>query len=405
MSKENINTNSQAHKSIDEVEKQSLSSCTFGGSKEGASIINDDQIDLIDLLKMLWDGRKRIYYTIGVCFIIGIGIAFFSPLKYRASATLLPSTQKKSNNLGNLSSLASMAGVNLGSMMGQSEGISPEIYPQIVNSYPFLNEFIHEKFLFKKYDNPISIYNYVLKDTIPTIGSYLYRYTIGLPTTIKNIFISKRNIKDTGIVDYGVLNLSQEEMLALSKVNNLFSISVNDETGLINISVETREPVLSAQYVQKAVELLQKFIVEYKTKQLNENLKFIQEQYDKKEKEYELAQLNFFKYKDGHRNIISERINPEFQRLSDIYEIASSIYKSLAQQLEQGKLAVKENTPVYSILEPVRIPSIPSNTRRSVIILLSIIVGSFSGVLIIFCEKFLTIFKHSIEKKNNIKRN
>ena len=104
-------------------------------------IIKDDELDLIALIKTIWNGRKTVYYSVGICVFIGLLIAFLSPAKYTASATLLPSSENKSSSMGGLGALAGMAGINLGSMMGQSEGIPAEIYPQVVNSYPFMNEF------------------------------------------------------------------------------------------------------------------------------------------------------------------------------------------------------------------------------------------------------------------------
>ncbi|GAF02027.1 Wzz/FepE/Etk N-terminal domain-containing protein [Saccharicrinis fermentans] len=347
-------------------------------------IIKDDEIDLIALIKTIWDGRKTIYYSVAVCVFIGLLIAFLSPAKYTASATLLPSSNKQGSNLGGLSALAGMAGVNLNSMMGQSEGIPPEIYPEIVNSYPFLNEFIHEKFHFEKYAEPISIYDYVMADTIPSIGAKIAQYTIRLPWTMKDAFSSgKEEDERFNSVDYGVLNLTEEKQNALSVVFQLFEIDVDAKTGLVRISMEEREPILVTQYVQKCIELLQKYIINYKTQQVRENLDFVQARFDEKKAAYEEAQRNYFNYKDSHRNAVSERVDMEFQRLSDAYDMASTVYKSLAQQLEQAKIAVKEETPVFTILEPAKVPMEKSAPNKKLILIVSVFLGGFIGLGII----------------------
>ncbi|MGQ1787817.1 Wzz/FepE/Etk N-terminal domain-containing protein [Saccharicrinis sp. GN24d3] len=347
-------------------------------------IIKDDEIDLIALIKTIWEGRKTIYYSVGVCVFIGLLIAFLSPAKYTASATLLPSSEKMSNNLGGLGALAGMAGVNLSSMMGQSEGIPTEIYPQVINSYPFLNEFVHEKFHFEDYAEPISIYDYVVADTIPTLGSQIVKYTIGLPWTLKDAILSSKDELEKDIIEYGVLNLSEEEIIALDVVFELLEVDVDDKTGLVKVSVEVDEPLLAAQYVQNAVKLLQDYVIEYKTQQVRENLKFVQERYVEKKEEYEHAQMEYFNYKDAHRNIVSERMDPEFQRLNDVYDIASTVYKSLAQQLEQAKISVKEETPVFTVLEPAKVPFEKSSPNTKIILVLSVFLGGFIGFGIIF---------------------
>ena len=62
-------------------------------------IIKDDELDLIALIKTIWNGRKTVYYSVGICVFIGLLIAFLSPAKYTASATLLPSSENKSSSM------------------------------------------------------------------------------------------------------------------------------------------------------------------------------------------------------------------------------------------------------------------------------------------------------------------
>jgi uncharacterized protein involved in exopolysaccharide biosynthesis len=363
-------------------------SSPHGGGQEGTSasppIIQDDEIDLIVLVKTIWNGRKTIYYSIGVAVLIGLIIAFASPAKYTASATLLPSAEKRSSNLGGLGALAGMAGVNIGAMMGESSGIPAEIYPQVVNCYPFLNELIHQKFSFEDFEQPISIYDYVVVDTIESVGSKIAKYTIRLPWTLKDAIFSKDDDKEELSKDFGVINLSEEEITALGYIKGLIQIEVDKKTGLVSVTVEAKEPIVTAQYVQKAVDLLQKYVIAYKTKQARKKLDFLAERFEDKKAEYESIQKEFYEFKDQHRNIISERSDPEYQRLSDSYDIASTVYKGLAQQLEQAKIAVKEETPVFSVLEPAKVPFEKSSPNKKIILVVSVFLGGFIGIGLIF---------------------
>jgi len=347
-------------------------------TNENLQIIKDDEIDLIALVKTIWNGRKTIYYSIGVAVFIGLIIAFTSPAKYEASATLIPSEEKK-GGMGNLGALAGMAGINLGSMMGGTSGIPAEVYPQVVNSYPFKKEMVHQVFHFEGYPKPISLYEYVVSDTIESVGDLMLKYTIKLPWTIKAALFSKKDV-DGNMPDYGVLQLSKEEIMAMEAVKELIVIEVDKKTGLITVSAEAAEPVIVAQFVQKAVELLQDYVIKYKTKQSREHLEFVQGQFDAKKKEYECAQKAFFNYKDQHRNMVSERVNLDFQRLSDDYDMSSTVFKGLAQQLEQAKIAVNEQTPAFTILEPAKVPIEKSGPKRLLILVVSLIMGIFIGL-------------------------
>ncbi len=347
------------------------------------SLIENDEIDILAVIKTIWDGRKYIYYSIGIFLLLGIIVSYSSTTKYKATATLLPSTERSGSNLGELGALAGMAGLNLNTMMGKSSGIPPDVYQQIINSYPFLKEMIHQKFNFPNKKDAISIYDYVVSDTIETFTDKVKKYTVYLPRTIKTALTKPIT---TSIVepDYGVLSISKEEALAISRVQGQIIMEIDERTDLITISAEITDPVLAAQFVQKAHELLQAYIIEYKTKQARENLAFIQESFDENKIKYQKSQVRLLEYKDANRNLISERINMSYQELNDEFELVSNVYKGLGQQLEQAKIAVKESTPVFTVIEPVQIPTNPSKPNKKLIMALSIVLGGFVGVGTIF---------------------
>jgi uncharacterized protein involved in exopolysaccharide biosynthesis len=353
----------------------------------GRPIIKDDEIDLIALAHTIWDNRRTIYYSIGVAVVIGLLIAIFSPVKYTASATILPQAEDSKSNLGGLSGLASMAGINIGSMLGNSTGIQPDLYPQVVNSYPFLNELIHQPFNFEDEEKPISIYDKQVKDSIPDLCATLMKYTIRLPWTIKDVLFGgdeKITIVVGGNLAVDVMNLTEADMFAIGAVSDVVSVEVDNETGLVFISVVMGEPLLTAQVTQKTVELLQKYVIEYKTKQARENFEFIEARYEEKKVEFEAVRAAFFEYRDRNRNIVEERTNIHYQELSDAYNLASQIYQGLAEQKEQSEIAVKKDTPVFSIIEPVKVPIEKSAPRRSLIMFVSVFLGGIIGISAIF---------------------
>ena len=73
----------------------------------------DDEIDLIALVKTLWNGRKLIIKTVLVFMLFGWTIAIFSDKEYTASSTMVPQLSSSKSKMGGLSSLAAMAGFNL----------------------------------------------------------------------------------------------------------------------------------------------------------------------------------------------------------------------------------------------------------------------------------------------------
>ena len=70
------------------------------------AVKNDDEIDLLELAKTFWNGRKTIIKSILIAGIFGVIIAVLSPKEYTATTTIVPQTSSSaSNRLGGLSSL------------------------------------------------------------------------------------------------------------------------------------------------------------------------------------------------------------------------------------------------------------------------------------------------------------
>ncbi len=346
------------------------------------TIFENDTLNLVAFLKLMWINRKILMYTVGFFIVLGLFYIVFSTKTYKSEVTLLPLSEN-SNSMGGLSSLAGLAGFNLNSSSSGPSTIPSEVYPEIIRSYSFLNEFIHQKFNFEDEPDAISVYDYAQSEKRNKGKSVILKYTIGLPSVIAGIFSKEGKGTFVEKDDYGVLNLSKEESAAFGMVSNIFEIDVDSKTGLINVVAVAEEPILAAQFAQKAVDLLQAYIIDYKTKQTRDNVTFIQARYDEKKKEYEAYEKKYYEYKDKHRNIISERINPEFQQLSVEYNIATDIYKSLAQQLEQAKISVKEHTPAFEIIEPAKIPKRKDSPHSKVILLVCVFMGFFISVVYI----------------------
>ena len=96
----------------------------------------EQEIDLLELAQKVWAGRKLIIKVCSVALVVGLVVAFSIPKEYTTAVTLAPEAGGK-GGAGNLGALASMAGINLGSGAGE-EALSPDLYPDIVKSTPFL---------------------------------------------------------------------------------------------------------------------------------------------------------------------------------------------------------------------------------------------------------------------------
>ena len=73
--------------------------------------------------------------TCGCAVVLALGVAFSVPKRYTVEVALAPESSGDVD-MGGLSSLASMAGINIGGM--GSDAIVPDLYPMIVHSKDYL---------------------------------------------------------------------------------------------------------------------------------------------------------------------------------------------------------------------------------------------------------------------------
>ena len=365
--------------------------------KKVKSQTSDDEIDLIELAKTIWDGRKLIITIVAIFAFLGLAIAFFLPKEYTASTTMVPQVSGNNSKLGGLSSLASLAGFNLDVNMQTTE-LSPYVYPQIVQSVPFQLEIMNTPFTFSDVDHPVSIYEYYTDIAKPGPLSLLKKYSIGLPGVILKAIRGQKDEDSSKILDPNTIKLSEDQEDVRKIIADNVTLETNDKEGYVVLSSRFREPVLAAEVGQKAQKLLQQYITEYKIEKATAQLEFIKERCAEKKNELELAQNKLAAFRDQNLNITSARAKTEEERLQSDFQLAFDVYSQLAQQLEQAQIKVKEDTPVFSILKPVVVPIEKSSPNRPLILIIWIFLGGIIGIGWIFGKHFLAAIK---EKWNN----
>lgn len=334
---------------------------------------NNGQIDLLELIKKLWIRKVHIFRITMLFLLFGLFIAMLTPKTYTAGSTFVPmmSSDQKVNGL---SGLASLAGINLDGSMGGSD-ISPTLYPEILASVPFKAELAEvmipyegKQYTFKKYAlNKQSNFLQLAK-----------KYTVGLPGLMMSIFKSKDSLGNNTISTYKLVYVKNEDYDFYKNFENYISINVDLKEGFIELNVSYDDPVRAAILAQKAQEILQKRVIEYKIKQAKEVLGFTQEQYNLKKSLLYSAQANLAGFKDRNIFISTSSFQTQLLRLESDYNNANIVYQELAKQVEQAKLQVSKDTPIFSVLKPVVVPNEKSGPKR----LLIISIWTFLGLII-----------------------
>lgn len=357
---------------------------------------HDDEIDLIALAKTIWNGRKKIIIITVVFMILGFFVAILSPKEYTASTTIVPQLSDSKSKLGGLSSLAAMAGFNI-DMNLQATELSPLIYPEIVQSVPFQLELMETSYTFKDVDHPVSLFEYFMNYSKPDVLSVVKKYTVGLPFVILGALKPEKQESAPAVSGDVLLEnpiaLTEDQEKIRKFLSEKITLDANEKQGYLVLSVISFDPTLAAQVAHKAQELLQKYITEFKIKKATAQLKFIEERYTEKKKDFENAQIKLAAFNDRNKNVTSAVARTEEVRLQNEYELAFQVYSQLAQQLEQAQIKVKEDTPVFSVVKPVTVPIEKSKPNRPMILVIWTFLGGILGVGWIFGRQFLKDIK------------
>lgn len=348
----------------------------------------DKEIDIIALLRRVWSERKFVLKVTGWVLLLGLVIALFGEVKFRAGSIMAPQISSNAPG-GNIQGLAAMAGINL-SVSDPSGGLPPQLYPMVTSSVPFQRELMYTAVKVEKHDAPVTLIDYFMERGYRkfSLFPFLKQYTIGLPGLIMGAMRGKAD-DAAAPADEGMDILTLREHECMKRLSKRLSVTVNDRDGYISVSATMPETVMAAQIAARMQELLQQYVTDFKIQKVQANLDFIEERYVEVKADFEAKQQALAIYQDSHRDISSAIARTRVNRLENEYTLAFSLYSELARQREQARIKVKEDTPVFTVLEPVTVPIEKAAPKRARTMVLSLILGLFAGAGMVLGRDYL----------------
>lgn len=343
----------------------------------------EQEIDLVELIQRMWVNRWLIVKITAVFMVLGVLVALFSPKVFTASCDVVPQTSK-SGPSSSMSSLAALAGINLNAVQS-AESLSPNVYENIMGSTTFRKELMQTMIDFEEVGHPVSFFDYYTSEEYnkPGVLSYVKKYTIGLPFTILNAIRGEQPEPDysgVGGDSNAIETISKDEYDAMQILGESIGISLDDKKGYVTITASMPEAVAAAQMAQATLTLLQRYITEFKIEKVQSNLDFVQERFDEAKRNFEDVQARRARLRDANMNTTRYSARTEMERLDAEYTLAQGVYTSLAQQLEQAKISVKETTPILTVIKPVTVPYQRSKPQRAMILFAFTFLGAVAGM-------------------------
>ena len=355
---------------------------------------DDDEIDLLGLVKTVWDGRRLIAKIVAVFIVLGLIVAIGAVEEYESQVRLLPETQQQST-LGGLGSLARQFGVSTGSQQ-TADGIPPNIYPNITQSTVFLRELLDYEVNLPEGGDTVTLMEYLSdhqsSNISSTILSYVRRYTIRLPFTILGWFRSSGEEEITAVDRemagseklQRLVRMSREEWNILRSLRGRISTDVNRETGVVTVSVMMQDDVIAADVADEVVVRLSNYITDYRTEKARRDVEFIERRHEEARERFEEAQRELARFNDENRGQLTAMARTEEQRLQSQYNLSFNLYNAMSERLEEARIKLQEETPVVNVLEPAAVPDRRSEPDRVQILVIYTLIGGIIGVGLIF---------------------
>ncbi len=339
-------------------------------------LIKEDEIDLLQLFHKVWAGRKLILLVTIVFLILGILVALFSAKEYTATTIMVPQTSDNKSG-GGLGNLAALAGVNLG---GASETLPLTTYEKIIQSVPFKKRLVQTPLSFQDIPKKVTYEDYCKNYTKPSLLGSLMSFLLPAPPAEPAVTIGDDSIDIT--------TLSREERGILNSIDGKLSLKLNEKEGFITLSCVMPEALPAAQMLQRAQQLLQETVTEFKLQKAREEYDFVSQRCNEAEKDFKAKQYAVAQFQDRNRDLFSSLPQTRLQQMQTEYNLAFSVYTELAKQLETKRIKLKEDQPIFTIIEPVSVPNERSKPKRVMIVAIWTFVGLVIGIGTIFFRDF-----------------
>lgn len=341
---------------------------------------NEDNnlISLSELFSLVKNKTKFIVFTVIIFVSIGISISLMLDNKYSASTVFIPQTSENMKLGGGIGGLASLAGVNLGGMMGSND-LPPSIYPKIVSSLEFKLSLLNSEILFGDEGAKMKYIDYldsVLNDKI------FYRIASIFGSDDEKIMADRLG---------EIKGLSEKEFRNIKRIEEQIFILPNDKEGFVTLTFTSMNPKVAAQLAQFSLEILQNELIRFKVKNAQAHFEFALERLEEKKKEFITVQNKLAVFRDKNQNLNTEYAQNELQRLEAEYNIAFNVFNELALQVEESKIQVSKETPVFSIIDKVSIPSRKSGPKRVLIVLGAFVLGAIFSVGYVLISNLISL--------------
>lgn len=372
--------------------------------KKLIELLNKDEISYLDIWLLLKTKIKSNYMIISIIFILMFLACLLhyklTPTEYQASSIVL--IEQQTNNNNNLSGIGSLLGINMPPQQ-QNGMMGPDMYQEIVESKAFLFDLMYQKIPYNITGNDsTSLNDYFKEHNQFTFFDRIYNLLSFKNQDLKN-HESVDNKRQSTIVQNTIIpssiiatkippivQINQKDAQIIDLIKKRITLEFKGKKCIVKVKMPT--PILSAIVSKLVVEKLTNYIILYKTTKQRDNINYLQSRFDESEVKYKESQQKLANFKDNSLGLIFQSVQTREQIYTNELTVNFNVYNQFAMQLEQAKIDLKKETPLFSVIEPITIPSSSSEPLFLKLSIKYFFAALFMSILIII---------YSIVKENN----
>ena len=329
---------------------------------------NKNEIDLIEIISILWQARKFIAAITGFSLAISILYIMLVTPMYRSSITLYPASDKGSNSP--MSAMVRQLGV------GGYSGESNYNIPDVVKSRTLSEKIVSHEWEIDGFDKKVTLVEYFDK-----------LWKIEKPDHVKTKADEDKRNKNK-------LH-SYSAMMASTRIN----VNTNIETGLITVSVDMEDPNIAKDIANFISLFVTNWVNDTQKESVRDNLLFINERSSVLDTELQEAEIQLKKFRETNRNIRnSPDLQLELQRLQRQLTIKQEVYLTMVKQREINQIDENKTSNVVKILDKAITGKNKYRSKRKLIIFVSTVFGFFLSITLIISN---AIYKGIYEALKN----
>lgn len=358
----------------------------------------DDEISLADLIlkaravgRTVQGERRLMLRFLGAFGAVGLLLALGSGAEYSATTRILP--YRSGGTGGNLSGLAGLAGIRLPAGAGDIT-ITADLYPEVAKSQDFRIAVAETPLTFSSLNQQASTVAYFRDLRSPPLTELLASYTIGLPGKLLNAVRPAPTARSlplgAGDSTPPLASYDLEYLAYVRMLEKRLVITSDKKTSVITITGKMPDPYAAADLVRVTSNRLMERIIEYESRKAGEQFRFVNEQFTQAKARYERAQRALAAFTDRNRMLMSATSQIDRDRLQREYELAFEVYQQFSRELEQARIKMNQDTPVFTVLEQVTVPTERASPKRGLVMLASLLLGAMAGVGFIALRLLMT---------------